>query len=127
MPLPIDSKSIQHGNVPPDAILALNENPTVLINNKKSHLYNSNDWSSSNSCTFDWYTFLVLSSCSTHLFYLFNCSLVFGELNLLKSTFICCIIKPQLAISCLSKETVSGLLPSITAFGNFHTTCILAT
>ena len=126
MPPLIDSKSIQHGNflivykyqifdylvaklnsitryfgpiyVPPDVFLALNKNPTVPIDSKKSHLYNNNDWSSSNSCTLDWYTFLALSSCSTHLLYLFNCPLVFGELNLFKSTFICCIIKPQLAI-----------------------------
>ena len=38
---------------------------------------------SSNSCPLDWYTFLAFSICSTHLLYLFNCSLVFGELNLL--------------------------------------------
>ena len=72
MPLSIDSKSIQHGNmnfqivhkyeifnylvtktdlitqyapmyVPPNAFLALNNNLTVPIDNKKSHLYNNND------------------------------------------------------------------------------------
>ena len=112
---------------PPYAFWALNENPTVPIDSKKSHLYNNRDWSSSNSCTLDWYTFLALSSCLTHKLYLFNCSFVFGEINLFEFTLICCILKTQLAISCWSKDIVSGWLPSIFDSGNFHTTCTVVT
>ena len=121
MPPLIDSRSIEHGNMNFlivykyqifDYLVAKtdlithhfqpiyelmhskpkNKNMTVPIdNNKKSHPHNNSDWSSSNSCTLDWYTFLALSICSTHKFYLFNCSFIFGELNLFKFTLICCI------------------------------------
>ena len=96
------------------------------IDNKNSHLYNYSDWSCSNSCTLDWYTFLAFSSCSTHFLYLFKCSFVFGELSLFKFTLIYCISKAQLTISCWSKDTMSGWLPSMFTSGNFHTTCTIA-
>ena len=108
---------------PPNVFWVLNKNLTVPIDNKKSHLYNNSDCSSSNSSTLELWSFLTLSSCSTHKLYFCNWSFVFGQLNLFKSTLICCICNHKSAISCWSKETVSGWLCTISACGNFHTTC----